>query len=305
MSRLRQASQLLKRGATRMPSSPFSPSSRVLVTGGAGQIGSHVATRIRESGTEVVTTDIHGDVDIQMDLTHFQSVQAALTGCTHVIHCGAIPSPIDGRETDVLASNAQGTWNILQGCVSHGISRAVVFSSVNGFGSFSGRRPLAYLPGDDAYPVHTHNAYQLAKHLVETTAQHYSRMHNMDIALLRPVYVAAAKAYSAWKSNEDTTPNIWSISDLWSYVDLRDVVSAAILAATVPFSGCHAMLLAAADTTSKLPTAELLERDYPEAVMTDRLTEWLNNSDAYRGLIDCSAARNVIGWEPQYSWRSD
>lgn len=288
-----------------MPSSPFSPSSRVLVTGGAGQIGSHVATRIRESGTEVVTTDIHGDVDIQMDLTHFQSVQAALTGCTHVIHCGAIPSPIDGRETDVLASNAQGTWNILQGCVSHGISRAVVFSSVNGFGSFSGRRPLAYLPGDDAYPVHTHNAYQLAKHLVETTAQHYSRMHNIDIALLRPVYVAAAKAYSAWKSNEDTTPNIWSISDLWSYVDLRDVVSAAILAATVPFSGCHAMLLAAADTTSKLPTAELLERDYPEAVMTDRLTEWLNNSDAYRGLIDCSAARNVIGWEPQYSWRSD
>lgn len=288
-----------------MPSSPFSPSAKVLVTGGAGQIGSHVATRLRESGTAVVTTDIHGDVDIQMDLTHYQSVQAALTDCTHVIHCGAIPSPIDGRETDVLASNAQGTWNILQGCANHGISRVVVFSSVNAFGSFSGRRPLAYLPGDDAYPVHTHNAYQLAKHLVETTAQHYSRMHNMDIALLRPVYVASEKAYSVWKANVDTAPNIWSISDLWSYVDLRDVVSAAILAATVPFSGCHQMLLAAGDTTSKLPTSALLERDYPEAVMTDRLTEWLTNDNVFRGLIDCSAARNVIGWEPQYSWRSE
>lgn len=287
-----------------MPTSPFPPSAKVLITGAGGQIGSHVATRIRESGTAVVTTDIQGDVDIQMDLTHFENVQAALTACTHLIHCGAIPSPIDGRETDVLASNAQGTWNILQGCVNHGISRAVVFSSVNAFGSFSGRRPLAYLPGDDAYPVHTHNAYQLAKHLVETTAHHYSRMHNMDIALLRPVYVAGAKAYSAWNSNDDTTPNIWSMSDLWSYVDLRDVVSAAILAATVPFTGCHAMLLAAADTTSKLPTAELLERDYPEAVITDRLAEWLTNGNIYRGLIDCSAARNVIGWEPQYSWRS-
>ena len=288
-----------------MPTSPFPPSSKVLITGAGGQIGSHVATQLRESCTAVVTTDIDGDVDIQMDLTHFHSVHAALTGCSHVIHCGAIPYPIDGRETDVLASNAQGTWNILQGCANHGISRAVVFSSVNAFGSFSGRRPLAYLPGDDVYPVHTHNAYQLAKHLVETTAHHYSRMHNMDIALLRPVYVASGKAYSAWKTNVDTAPNIWSISDLWSYVDLRDVVSAAILAATVPFTGCHAMLLAAADTTSKLPTAELVERDYPEAVMTDRLTEWLTNDNAYSGLIDCSAARNVIGWEPQYSWRSE
>lgn len=288
-----------------MPTSPYTLSSRVLVTGAAGQIGSHVATRLRESGSAVVTTDIHGDVDIQIDLTQFQPVQAALDGCTHVIHCGAIPSPIDGRETDVLASNAQGTWNILQGCVNHGITRAIIFSSVNAFGSFSGRRSLAYLPGDDAYPVHTHNAYQLAKHLVETTAHHYSRLHNMDIALLRPVYVASEKAYSAWKTNVSTEPNIWSISDLWSYVDIRDVVSAAILATKVPFTGCHAMLLAAADTTSKLPTAELVERDYPEAVMTDRLTEWLSDANVFRGLIDCSAARSVIGWEPQYSWRSE
>jgi nucleoside-diphosphate-sugar epimerase len=88
-------------------------------------------------------------------------------------------------------------------------------------------------------------------------------------------------------------------------VDIRDVVSAAILATTVPFTGCHAMLLAAADTTSKLPTAELVERDYPEAVMTDRLSEWLTNDNVFSGLIDCSAARNVIGWEPEYSWRSE
>jgi len=39
--------------------------------------------------------------------------------------------------------------------------------------------------------------------------------------------------------------------------------------------------------------------------MTDRLTEWLTNDNVFRGLIDCSAARNVIGWEPQYSWRSE
>ena len=288
-----------------MSANPFANESIVLVTGAAGQIGSHVATALCSSGTQVVTSDLHGNVDVHVDLTHYESVLAAMRGCTHVIHCGAIPTSIDGREHDVLASNVQGTWNILQSCVNNGISRAVVFSSVNAFGSFAGHRPLAYLPGDDAYPVHTHNPYQLAKHLVETTAKHYARIHNMDIALLRPVYVASEKAYSFWKSNENIAPNIWSISDLWSYVDLRDVVSAAILAATAPFTGCHAMLLAAADTTTTLTTAQLIERDYPEAVMTDSLKQWLDTDNRYQGLIDCSTAKNIIGWVPQYTWRTE
>ncbi|MFM2222142.1 MAG: hypothetical protein RLZZ78_399 [Armatimonadota bacterium] len=286
-----------------MPANPFPTESFVLITGAAGQIGSNIASALRESGTTVRTTDLNGDVDIQADLTNFEDVLSALRGCTHVIHCGAIPSPIDGREHDVLASNAQGTWNVLQSCANLGIKRAVIFSSVNAFGSFAGRRPLAYLPGDDTYPVQTVNAYQLAKHLVETTAHHYARNHKMDIALLRPVYVASERSYASWRSSTDTTPNIWNISDLWSYVDLRDVVSAAILAATASFTGCHAMLLAANDTTTCVTTAELIERDYPDAEMTDRLKTWLSAENRYRGLIDCSAAKKVIGWSPRYSWR--
>ena len=288
-----------------MSASPFPKDSLVLVTGAAGQIGSHIATALRASGTQVVTSDLHGDVDFHVDLTHYEGVLTAMRGCTHVIHCGAIPNSIDGREHDVLASNVQGTWNVLQSCVNHRIARAVIFSSVNAFGSFAGRRHLAYLPGDDAYPVHTHNPYQLAKHLVETTAQHYSRIHNIDVALLRPVFVASEKAYAFWKSNGNTEPNIWNISDLWSYVDLRDVVTAAILAATTPFTGCHAMLLAAADTTTTLTTAELLERDYPDAEINDRLTAWLATDNPYQGLIDCSAAKSIIGWVPKYSWRTE
>ena len=288
-----------------MSANPFPTESVVLITGAAGQIGSHIASALRALGTAIRTTDIHGDVDIQADLTNFETVLSVLSGCTHVIHCGAIPSPIDGREHDVLASNAQGTWNVLQSCANFGIKRAVIFSSVNAFGSFAGRRPLAYLPGDDAYPVQTENAYQLAKHLVETTAHHYARIHKMDIALLRPVYVASERAYASWRSSTDTTPNIWNISDLWSYVDLRDVVSAAILAATASFSGCHAMLLAANDTTTCVTTAELIERDYPDAEMTDRLKTWLSAENRYRGLIDCSEAKKVIGWSPRYSWRKE
>ena len=286
-----------------MLASHFPTGSTVLVTGAAGQIGSHVATGIRNLGTSVRTTDIHGDVDIHVDLTQFESVQSAMRDCTHVIHCGAIPTYIDGREHDVLASNAQGTWNVLQSCVNLAITRAVVFSSVNAFGSFAGRRPLAYLPGDDAYPVQTENTYQLAKLLVETTAHHYSRVHKMDIALLRPVYVASEKAYKTWNPAGSSNANIWNLSDLWSYVDLRDVIRAAILASTAGFTGCHAMLLAADDTTAALTTVELVEKHYPEAVMTDRLKEWLSSDNPYRGLIDCSVARDVIGWTPCHSWR--
>ena len=63
------------------------------------------------------------------------------------------------------------------------------------------------------------------------------------------------------------------------------------------------MLLAADDTTAALTTVELVEKHYPEAVMTDRLKEWLSSDNPYRGLIDCSVARDVIGWTPCHSWR--
>jgi len=286
-----------------MPASKFPESSNVLVTGAAGQIGSHIANAIRDTGTIVRTTDIHGDVDILVDITHFERVQSAFQGCTHVIHCGAIPTYIDGREHDVLASNAQGTWNVLQSCVNIGIRRAVIFSSVNAFGSFAGRRPLAYLPGDDDYPVQTENTYQLAKHLVVRTAHHYARVHNMDIAVLRPVYVTSEKTYLSWNPAGASNANIWNESDLWSYVDLRDVVRAAILAATASFKGCHPMLLAADDTTAAMTTVDLVAQHYPEAVMTDRLKAWLSTDNPYRTLIDCSRARDVIGWVPNYRWR--
>jgi nucleoside-diphosphate-sugar epimerase len=278
--------------------------SSVFVTGAAGQIGGQIAQSLRDLGNHVITTDLHGPVDVHVDLTSYDQVLEAMRGCTHVIHCGAIPTTIDGREHDVLASNAQGTWNVLQSCVNLGIKRVVAFSSVNGLGSFAGRRPLAYLPGDDAYPVQTENAYQLAKHLVETVAHHYARVHGLDIALLRPVFVATDKAYSHWTVTGNRVASIWNISDLWSYVDLRDVVRAALLATTADFTGCHALLLAANDTNTTLTTADLLEQFYPEATMTERLRDWLSSGDPYQGLIDCSAAKNVIGWAPQHSWRN-
>lgn len=287
-----------------MSSNQFPENSYVCVTGAAGQIGSNIAQKLREYDILVRTTDIHGDVDVQADLTDFDTVQSTMHGCTHVIHCGAIPTDIDGRESDVLASNVQGTWNVLQSCVNLGIKRAVVFSSVNAFGSFAGRRPLEYLPGDDAYPVQTENTYQLAKHLVETTAHHYARIHQMDIAVLRPVYVASQKAYAHWMSTGNRDANIWNVSDLWSYVDLRDVARAAILATTASFSGCHAMLLAASDTSTDIQTSDLVKTYYSDASMTDRLRDWLSTENPYRGLIDCSAAENIIGWKPLHSWRS-
>ncbi len=287
-----------------MSSNPFPESAVVCLTGAAGQIGSNIAKKLRESEVAVRTTDIHGDVDVQADLTEFSTVQATMQGCTHVIHCGAIPTYIDGREPDVLASNAQGTWNVLQSCVNHGIKRVVIFSSVNAFGSFAGRRPLAYLPGDDAYPVRTENTYQLAKHLVETTADYYARVHQLDIAVLRPVYVASENAYAHWKATGNRDANIWNISDLWSYVDLHDVVRAALLASTATFSGCHAMLLAANDTTTEITTSDLVKTYYSDAIMTDRLREWLSTDTPYRSLVDCSVARNVIGWIPLHSWRN-
>jgi UDP-glucose 4-epimerase len=268
---------------------------KILVTGSAGRIGKVLCALLEEHGHSVRPFDVE-----QGDLRDIEAVYAAVEGVDAVAHLGAIPWAVPGKDYDVMSVNVQGTTNVLLACVKHGVKRVVAYSSVNAFGSFGMDRAIIHLPGADDYPHGSFNIYQLSKHLNEETCQYFAERHGMTILCPRPVFVSSAEHYPKWSENTGDG----YLVDLCSYVDVTDVAEATRLALTdESLSGFHAFLLAADDTTSVHPTAELVARQLPDVPWRTPQSEWLAGNP-YRGLIDCRVAKELLGWQPKVSWRT-
>src|SRR5438309_7811225 len=116
---------------------------RVLVTGGAGFIGSHLTEQLLQRGYQVRVLDnfatgrrgnldvLIGDVEvIEGDITSYQRVDTAVAGCEIVLHQAALPS-VERSVHDPLASNATnvvGTLNVLLAAREHRVRRVVCAS---------------------------------------------------------------------------------------------------------------------------------------------------------------------------------
>lgn len=161
---------------------------RVLVTGAAGFIGSHVVRELLAAGREVRATVrepknaeflkvLPGSERLEivaMDLLDRASVGAALADCTDVIHCAAalFVGAVD-KQRDVVDPSVAGTQNLLDAIdAAGGVNRLIHTSSV------AAVRRTAYCNGDtfssadwcDDATVDS-NAYGLAKAGAERLAR--------------------------------------------------------------------------------------------------------------------------------------
>jgi UDP-glucose 4-epimerase len=123
---------------------------RVLVTGGAGFIGCHLAERLRDEGHDVRILDnfstgrranldhLGGDVEVvEGDMQSYERVHTAVRGCELVYHQAALPS-VPRSIQDPLTSNAAnviGTLNVLLASRDSGIRRVVFASSSSVYGA--------------------------------------------------------------------------------------------------------------------------------------------------------------------------
>jgi len=123
---------------------------RVLVTGGAGFIGSHIAERLYLEGYTVRVLDnfstghrrnlrvLADDVElIEGDIQSYERVHTAIQGCEYVFHQAALPS-VPRSIQDPLTSNASnvvGTLNVLSAARDSGVRRVIYASSSSVYGS--------------------------------------------------------------------------------------------------------------------------------------------------------------------------
>ena len=163
----------------------------VLITGGAGFIGSRLACRIaQDSGCEVRVVDNLSRGRrralipagrrvrfIQADIRDRSAMNAAVKGVEIVFHLGAV-SNVLGAETDpdnALSSNVTGTFEVLRASRNAGVRRVVFASSREVYGDPS------RLPVSEDTPLAPKNNYGAGK----ASAEMLCRYLGSDTAILR------------------------------------------------------------------------------------------------------------------------
>ncbi len=170
--------------------------SKILITGGAGFIGSTVADQLLEAGAaevRVLDNFVRGNrrnlehaasignlVVIEGDVRDADSVDDAVWGMDYVIHQAALritrcaEAPREGIEVLV-----NGTLNVLESAVRHKIKKIVAASSASVYGD-----PV-YLPMDEAHPFNNRTLYGAAKIANEQMLRAYNEMHGIPYVALR------------------------------------------------------------------------------------------------------------------------
>ena len=172
----------------------------VLVTGGAGYIGSHVVRQLSEAGHEVVVYDnlstgsadalIHGERLIVGDLADRAKIGQVLreTGCKSVLHfAAAIVAPESVQlPLKYYSNNTKNTLHLLEACVELGVERFIFSSTAAVYGMPQGGRAAEDSP---TAPI---NPYGTSKLMSEWMLRDAAFAHGFSYVALRYFNVAGA-----------------------------------------------------------------------------------------------------------------
>jgi nucleoside-diphosphate-sugar epimerase len=166
----------------------------VLVTGGAGFIGAHLAEALAARGARVrvfdnFATGLRGNLEglegrielLEGDLRDAEACRRACAGAVYVFHqaaLGSVPRSLEDPATS-LDVNVGGTANILAGAREAGARRVVYASSSSVYGD----SPL--LPKKEGEEGAVLSPYAMSKKMDEQLAEIFGRCYNLELVGLR------------------------------------------------------------------------------------------------------------------------
>jgi UDP-glucose-4-epimerase GalE len=187
--------------------------STVLVSGGAGYIGSHTAKALRAAGHRPVIFDNlsagHREAALDHplvvgDIRDLEAVRRAIrqSGATAVLHFAALLSVADSVRDPVgyYRNNVQGALTVLE-AMTHENCKLFVFSSTCAVYGEPIETPLR-----ETHPTNPINAYGQTKLAVEQALPHFERAYGIRYVALR--YFNAAGADPEGQLGEDHDPEI-------------------------------------------------------------------------------------------------
>ncbi len=171
---------------------------KVLVTGAAGFIGSHLVEELVRQGYRVKafvrynarndwgwlqTLPYLGDVEIYAgDIRDCDSVRRAVRGTETIFHLAALIG-IPYSYVSPLAyikTNVEGTYNVLQAALEQGVCRVVHTSTSEVYGT------ARYVPINEEHPLQAQSPYAATKIAADQLALSFHRSFGLPVVVVRP-----------------------------------------------------------------------------------------------------------------------
>lgn len=291
---------------------------RILVTGGAGFIGSTIAAMLAERGDEAVVLDdmslgkeyelegVKGRVKVLTgDIINPKDVERAFEGVEQVYHLASASSaPMyepDPRKATYVTVN--GFLNVLEEARRRGIANVVYASSSS---LYATNKP-PHSEGMQVVPVSFYTAAKLAK---ESYAKAYSRMYGMRIAAMRFFSVYGERERHKGKYANIVTQFLWLMkkgeapviygdgSQTRDYVYADDVARCCLLAMDRKADGVFNVGTGRAYSFNE--TVEILNKHLGKEIEAKYVTNPIGNYVAHT-LADTRKAEAELGFKAKYS----
>ena len=289
---------------------------RIMFTGGSGKAGRHVVQYLVGRGHQVLNIDTKSLDNPKVrtliaDITDSGQVFNALSSymglhefdpslrpqpVDAVVHFAAIPRIMITPDNELFRVNALGTYNVIEAAVKLGIRKIVIASSETTYGLVFANEPRSprYFPLDEEYDVDPMDSYALSKVVNERTARAFALRSGFDIYALRIGNVIEPHEYELfpkWFADPGFRKRI-----AWSYIDARDLGQITDLAVEKDGLGFQVFNAANDDTSSDLPTRELIDRFYPDVPVKGDLGK-------FETLLSNRKAKDVLGFREKHNWR--
>ena len=283
---------------------------KVVVTGGAGFIGSHLADALVERDFDVhIIDDLSAGrmenvnkkaIFYKEDIRNFEAIKKIIEGSKYVFHVAAKPrvqiSIQNPRETHDI--NVNGTLNVLVASKDTGVKRVIYSASSSAYGE------------QDTMPLHEDmharpiSPYGLQKHIGELKCRVFSRIYGIETVSLRyfnvygPRFVSEGGAYDLvigrfLKQRKENKPMtiVPDGEQTRDFTQVRDVVRANILAMESDKVGKGEVInIGAGKNYSINQVAAIIGG--PVVYIEPRL-------EPKHTLAENKKARELLGWEPK------
>ncbi|MFP4523933.1 MAG: UDP-glucose 4-epimerase GalE [Candidatus Woesearchaeota archaeon] len=295
---------------------------RVLVTGGAGFIGSVCVKTLLDEGFDVVVADnlSKGRKELVDSRASFYEVDLACGDLDplfsepvdSVIHFAAYKAVEESLE-DVpkYSDNIAGTIRLLNAMVRYGVKRVVFSSTAAVYGN------PRYVPVDEEHPVGPESFYGETKYVVERMLRWYERVHGVRYVVLRYFNVVGDVLGYQDPEAKNVLPILMEVlngkRDVFTlfgdsydtrdgtcvrdYIDVKDLVRAHLSALSLDSSAIINLGTSEGVTVKELVKVveDVTGKEVPVAIAGPR------KGDPASVVASNEKAEELLGWSPQVS----